>query len=81
MGSLQTYILMMDMSLTGALTMLQEMCKIDGLQQDCREAFLNEKLARKWKGGEAWAHLDLAGLHFTHHKCTQFLVSFQAMNP
>lgn len=68
------------MSHTHAPGMLQDMCKIDGLQQDCREAFLNEKLARKWKGGEAWAHLDLAGLHFTHDTCTQFLVSFQATN-
>ena len=63
------------MPFTWAPAMLQETCKIDGLQQDCREAFLNAKLARKWKGGEAWAQLDLAGLHFTHDKCTQFLVS------
>lgn len=54
----------------------QEECKLDDLQQDCREAYLNEKLARKWREGAAWAQLDLAGLHFTPHKCTQFLVSF-----
>ena len=57
---------------------LQEECKIDDLQQDCREAYLNEKLARKWREGAAWAQLDLAGLHFTHDKCTQFLVSSPA---
>lgn len=49
--------------------------QIDPLQQDCREAFLNEKLAFSWKAGQAWAQLDLAGIHFTQDTCSQHHVS------
>ena len=45
--------------------------QIEPLQQDCREAFLNEKLAFSWKAGQMWAQLDLAGIHITHDTCSQ----------
>jgi hypothetical protein len=34
----------------------------DAALQDLREAFLNARLAERWRCGEAWARLDLAGL-------------------
>ena len=48
---------------------------MDPLQQDCREAFLNEKLAFSWKAGQTWAQLDLAGIHITQDTCSQHHVS------
>ncbi|KAL3139841.1 hypothetical protein ABBQ38_004139 [Trebouxia sp. C0009 RCD-2024] len=52
--------------------------QIDPLQQDCREAFLNEKLAFNWKAGQAWAQLDLAGIHFTQDMCSQHHAEWKA---
>ncbi|DBB06560.1 TPA: hypothetical protein ACH3X1_012099 [Trebouxia sp. C0004] len=52
--------------------------QIDPLQQDCREAFLNEKLAFSWKAGQMWAQLDLAGIHITHDTCSQHHAEWKA---
>ena len=54
---------------------MQAVKAIDPLQQDCREAFLNEKLTFSWKSGHAWARVDLAGIHITEDSCSQHQVS------
>ena len=45
------------------------------VEQDYREAYLNEELARSWEAGERWAAVDLHGLHMTDQHCQQHHVS------
>ncbi|KAK9809855.1 hypothetical protein WJX72_000394 [[Myrmecia] bisecta] len=43
---------------------LPEQAPGDGVEQDYREAYINQKLCRHWQAGARWAALDFDGLEF-----------------
>ena len=48
---------------------------LNPLQQDFREAYINEKLLQRWRRGEAWATVDLQGIALSERCCDTTLVS------
>ena len=47
------------------------------MEQEYREAFLNEKLAASWSAGHTWAELDYNAVEFTPRDVSSYLVKLQ----